>query len=58
MARQGNGRVVKERDDLMSATRYACMMLRHAELLGRYGRIDNIGPRIRHGRGPSLWLAW
>ena len=25
-----DGRVVKERDDLMSATRYAVMMLRHA----------------------------
>jgi Terminase RNaseH-like domain len=25
-----DGRVVKESDDLMCATRYACMMLRHA----------------------------
>jgi hypothetical protein len=33
-----DGRVVKERDDLMSATRYACMMLRHAQPLGRYRR--------------------
>ena len=26
-----DGRIVKERDDLLSATRYALMMLRHAK---------------------------
>lgn len=30
MYHRKDGLVVKERDDLMSATRYACMMLRHA----------------------------
>lgn len=29
-----NGKLVKERDDLMSATRYALMMLRHADVQG------------------------
>jgi hypothetical protein len=31
MYHRKDGIIVKERDDLMSATRYACMMLRFAE---------------------------
>jgi len=32
MYHRKDGKVVKERDDLMSATRYACMELRHAKV--------------------------
>jgi hypothetical protein len=35
-----DGRVVKERDDLMSAMRYATMMLRHARTLDHYDYLD------------------
>jgi hypothetical protein len=36
-----DGRVVKERDDLMSATRYAIMMLRDAKTLDWYDWTEN-----------------
>jgi hypothetical protein len=35
-----DGRVVKERDDLMSATRYAVMMLRSAKTADFYDAMD------------------
>ena len=35
-----DGRVVKERDDLMSATRYAVMMLRSAKTVDFYDAMD------------------
>jgi hypothetical protein len=35
MYHRKDGIIVKERDDLMSATRYACMMLRFAETARR-----------------------
>jgi hypothetical protein len=41
--------VHKENDDLMSATRYAVMMLRHA-------RAD-IPPKPRTTRGIASWMA-
>ncbi|MES9934302.1 MAG: terminase family protein [Candidatus Sedimenticola sp. PURPLELP] len=41
------GRIVKEHDDLMAATRYAMMMLRHAKVEPRYQR--NRKPRIAEG---------
>ena len=44
-----DGKVVKEMDDLMSATRYALMMIRFADTPPRPSR------RIRH-RGGS-WMA-
>lgn len=36
MYHRKDGKVVKERDDLMSATRYALMMLRHARTVADY----------------------
>ena len=38
--RDGHGRVVKERDDLMTATRYAVMMLRSAKTADFYDAMD------------------
>ena len=35
-----DGKVVKERDDLMSATRYAIMMLRSAKTVKFYDAMD------------------
>ena len=35
-----DGKVVKERDDLMSATRYAVMMLRSAKRIDFYDAMD------------------
>jgi hypothetical protein len=45
-----DGRVHKEGDDLMSATRYACMMLRFAE--------TTLKPAPREYRGPFAGLHW
>ena len=42
-----DGKIVKERDDLLSATRYAVMMLRFAET----------EPRV-HGSKPTNLTAW
>ena len=50
-----DGLIVKERDDLMSATRYACMMLRFATTKHPIEK-----PRERYGRrrgGGSAWAA-
>jgi hypothetical protein len=44
-----DGKVVKEGDDLMAATRYAIMMLRHASTVRAYRR----GPLVYPKRG---WL--
>lgn len=45
-----DGKVVKEADDLMSATRYLIMMLRYAELpVNRVARIDRPPPNWRAG---------
>ena len=38
--RESHGRVVKERDDLMSATRHAVMMLRSAKTVDFYDAMD------------------
>lgn len=47
-----DGKIVKERDDLMSATRIGVMMLRHADV-----QTDgNFAPVRRHGRGSS-WMG-
>lgn len=53
---RADGKVVKERDDLMSATRYALMMLRHAKASGQKPE-DRYRPRYggaAHGRS---WMA-
>jgi phage terminase large subunit-like protein len=42
-----DGKVVKERDDLMSATRYGEMMLRYAQVMHRKRPVDR--PIIEHG---------
>ena len=46
-----DGRVHKEGDDLMSATRYAIMMLRYAQ--------TNMPPKLRSSRGAGAgsWMA-
>ena len=41
-----DGRLVKERDDLLSATRYGLMMLRHARTSDHFGR-----PRVQQATG-------
>ena len=47
-----DGKIVKERDDLMSATRIGVMMLRHADV-----QTDgSFAPARRHGRGAS-WMG-
>lgn len=45
-----DGKIVKERDDLLSATRYALMMLRFAEP-------ETAGRRLRVGGGSGNWMA-
>ncbi|TCR65447.1 terminase family protein [Bosea sp. BK604] len=45
-----DGKIVKERDDLLSATRYGLMMLRFAEP-------ETAGRRLRIGGRPSDWMA-
>src|SRR6516162_7724006 len=45
-----DGRVHKEGDDLMSATRYAVMMLRYAE--------TSLPPRPRAFSPPRSWMSW
>jgi hypothetical protein len=52
-----DGRVHKEHDDLMSATRYAVMMLRFAECLDRPGLSLSPPPRSTV-RGPGSWMVW
>lgn len=46
-----DGKVVKERDDLMSATRYGVMMKRHAKVLKPKRNVD----RSAHGAG--AWMG-
>ena len=46
-----DGRIVKERDDVLSATRYALMMLRFAET-----RAKPAAPRAA-ARSPHAWMA-
>lgn len=50
-----DGKLVKERDDLMSATRYAMMMLRHAKT-GPEQKINDPYARNRRSRS-SNWMA-
>jgi Terminase RNaseH-like domain len=50
-----DGKIVKERDDLMAATRYAIMMLRHAKAGPERNVLD---PYRRRGRaGATNWMA-
>jgi phage terminase large subunit-like protein len=48
-----DGKVVKERDDLMAATRYGVMMLRFAECLPRRPVSFSFG----HRGGPNAWMG-
>ncbi len=50
-----DGRIVKENDDLMSATRYLLMMLRHAvtEANSGYGHAIYSDPTLQTGRAPA-----
>lgn len=57
-----NGKIVKEMDDLISASRYACMMIRHARIVtpkrdpfGRYGGDGRFGAPIAVGAGEVDW---
>jgi phage terminase large subunit-like protein len=51
-----DGKVVKERDDIMSATRYGMMMLRYAEIVrDRYSRLVLDAGEGRGGN--SSWMA-
>lgn len=38
-----DGKIVKERDDIISAARYGLMMLRHARILGKDGKLPKLG---------------
>lgn len=56
MYHRKDGQVIKERDDLMSATRYAIMMLRYAE------SAETIRPRpdryaSKRGHGDGSWMS-
>lgn len=51
-----DGKVVKEGDDLMSATRYGWMMLRFAEQIYRK-RERRPRNRPLYGRGPNAWMG-
>lgn len=51
MYHRKDGKIVKERDDLMSATRYGIMMLRHAKL-----KPKPLSPGVRGGRASS-WMG-
>lgn len=54
MYHRKDGKVVKERDDLMSATRYALMMLRYAQPLAYAPK-----PRDKYASGPGTGeLSW
>jgi hypothetical protein len=44
--------IVKERDDLMAATRYGIMMLRYASVVARNERYSR--PTRPHGRGSFM----
>lgn len=56
MYHRKDGKVVKERDDLMSATRYACMMLRYA--IPREQAPKKPDRYARHGyNGGSTWMS-
>lgn len=51
-----DGKVVKEMDDLMSATRYGVMGLRFAKVPGP-GKKVHVSIPTPHGRGPQAWMG-
>jgi phage terminase large subunit-like protein len=50
-----DGKVVKEGDDLLAATRYGVMMLRFAEQI--YRKREPRARRPLYGRGPNAWMS-
>jgi hypothetical protein len=51
MYHRADGQIVKERDDLLSATRYGIMMRRHAKPLNQLGRRKGTGTKSRMAKG-------
>jgi hypothetical protein len=56
LSHRKDGRIVKERDDLMSATRYTVMMLRFADVKDRPKLDLNLRRSLRGGGGS--WMAY
>jgi phage terminase large subunit-like protein len=50
-----DGKVVKEGDDLLAATRYGVMMLRFAEMI--YRKRERRPRPVTYGRSPNSWLG-